>query len=242
MYAIFRKEINTFFSSLIGYIVIAVFLIGNGIYLWFLPGENIFDRMTASLDQLFYVGPFVFWFLIPAITMRSFAEERKSGTIEILSTQPITDMQIVLGKYLAGLVLVLFSLLPTLVYYYTIYTLALPAGNIDSGAIWGSYLGLLFIGATYLSIGIFASSVTDNQIIAFIISLVLCFVFYSFLDLIRSIPFFIAIDTILEALSINTHYISISRGVLDTRDFVYFLSFITAFLFMTKTVIQSRRY
>ncbi len=242
MLAIFRKEINLFFSSLIGYIVIAVFLIGNGIYLWFLPGENIFDRMTASLDQLFYVGPFVFWFLIPAITMRSFAEERKAGTIEILSTQPVTDMQIVLGKYFAGFILVLFSLLPTLVYYYTIYVLALPAGNIDSGAIWGSYLGLLFLGATYLSIGIFASSITDNQIIAFIISLILCFFFYTFLDLIRSITFFIAIDPILDALSINSHYVSISRGVLDTRDFVYFLSFITAFLFMTKTVIQSRRY
>jgi ABC-2 type transport system permease protein len=242
MYAIFKKEINLFFSSLIGYITIGVFLLLNGLFVWVLPEFNVFDYGFATLDSLFDIGPFVFMFLIPAITMRSFAEEQKNGTIEIISTKPVTDFEIVMGKYLAGLVLVLLSLLPTILYYYSIYQLANPVGNVDSGATLGSFIGLLFIGATYLAVGIFASSLTDNQIVAFIIGMFLCVFFYFLLDKLRMIEMLKPADSFFDALSIKSHYTSISRGVLDTRDLVYFLSFIGVFLLMTRTVIQSRKW
>ena len=242
MLAIFKKEINLFFSSLIGYISIGVFLALTGMFMWILPNFNIFDYGFASLEQLFTIGPYVFWFLIPAITMRSFAEEQKTGTIEIISTKPITDFQIVAGKYLAGLVLILFSLLPTLLYLYTISDLAMPQGNVDSGAAWGSYLGLFFIGGAYLAIGLFASSITDNQIVSFILGMFLCFFFFQLLDFMKEISFLTSFDTFFDAISLQYHYNSISRGVLDTRDLIYFLSFIGVFLFSTKTVIASRKW
>src|ERR1039458_7760512 len=242
MLAIFKKEINLFFSSLIGYISIGVFLALTGMFMWILPEYNIFDYGFATLDQLFTIGPFVFMFLIPAITMRSFAEEQKTGTIEIISTKPVTDLQIVTGKYLAGLVLILFSLLPTLLYLYTISDLAYPRGNVDTGAAWGSYLGLLFIGGAYLAIGLFASSITDNQIVSFILGMFLCFFFFQLLDFMKEISFLTSFDAFFDAISLQSHYTSISRGVLDTRDIVYFLSFIGIFLFSTKTVIQSRKW
>lgn len=241
MYAIFKKEITLFFSSLIAYISIGVFLLLTGIFLWVLP-DNILSNGYASLDKLFSIGPIVFLFLIPAITMRSFAEEQNTGTIEILATKPVTDFQIILGKYFAGLVLVIFSLLPTLFYYYTISHLAVPAGNVDHGATIGSYLGLLLVGAAYLAIGIFASSVTDNQIVAFILGLTICFFFFMFLDYLPDLALFKSADWLLDIFSIQSHYTSISRGIIDTRDIVYFLSFITVFLFFTRTIIQRRRW
>jgi ABC-2 type transport system permease protein len=179
---------------------------------------NVFDGKYATLEELFSIAPFVFIFLIPAITMRSFAEEQKTGTIEILSTKPVTDFQIVFGKYLAGLVLIMFSLLPTLLYFYTVYDLAVPTGNVDTGATWGSYIGLVFLGGSYLAIGLFASSLTDNQIVSFIVGMFLCFFFYQLLDYLRSLSFLQGADNIFEALSIQTHYTSISRGVVDTRE------------------------
>jgi len=242
MLAIFKKEINLFFSSLIGYISIGVFLVLTGMFMWVLPNFNIFDYGYATLDQLFNIGPNVFLFLIPAITMRSFAEEQKNGTIEIISTKPVTDFQIVLGKYLAGLVLVLFALLPTLLYFYTVSDLAFPKGNVDAGAAWGSYIGLLFVGGAYLAIGLFASSVTDNQIVSFILGMFLCLFFFQIVDWLKEISFLTSFDAIFDALSLQSHYTSISRGVLDTRDLVYFLSFISVFLFSTKTVIASRKW
>ena len=242
MIAIFKKEINLFFSSLIGYISIGVFLALTGMFMWILPQYNIFEYGFATLDQLFTIGPFVFLFLIPAITMRTFAEEQKTGTIETISTRPVTDFQIVFGKYLAGLVLILVSLLPTLLYFYTIYDLAYPVGNVDTGAAWGSYLGLLFIGGAYLSIGLFASSLTDNQIVSFILGMFLCFFFFQLLDFMKEISFLTPFDSVFNALSLQSHYTSISRGVLDTRDLVYFISFIGIFLFSTKTVIASRKW
>jgi ABC-2 type transport system permease protein len=242
MLAILRKEITLFFSSLIGYIAVAVFLIGIGLFVWVLPDYNIMDYGYATLEQLFKLGPFVFLFLIPAITMRSFAEEQKTGTIEILSTKPVTDFQIVMAKFLAGMVLVLLSLIPTLLYYYTVSHLAVPQGNIDSGATWGSYIGLLFLGGTYVAMGLFASSVTDNQIVAFIFGMFLCFFFYQLLDLMQGMAVMKSVAPLMAALSIQNHYTSISRGVLDTRDLVYFISFIAIFLIFTKTVIQSRKW
>jgi ABC-2 type transport system permease protein len=242
MLAIFRKEITLFFSSLIGYIAIGVFLVITGLFLWVLTDFSIFDNKYATLEQLFTIAPFVFMFLIPAITMRSFAEEQKTGTIEILSTKPVTDFQIVFGKYMAGLVLVVFSLLPTLLYFYTVYYLATPVGNVDTGATWGSYIGLLFLGGSYLAVGLFASAITDNQIVSFIVGMFLCFFFFQLLDYLRDLPILQGAGEVFEALSIQTHYTSISRGVVDTRDLVYFLSFIAVFLFGTKTVIGSRKW
>jgi ABC-2 type transport system permease protein len=242
VFAIFRKEITLFFSSLIGYIAIGVFLVFTGLFMWVLNDFNVFDNEYATLEQLFEIAPFVFLFLIPAITMRSFAEEQKTGTIEILSTKPVTDFEIVFGKYLAGLVLIMFSLLPTLLYFYTVYELAVPQGNMDTGATWGSYIGLVFLGGAYLAMGLFASSLTDNQIVSFIVGMFLCFFFYQLLDYLRGLSFFESADIVWESLSIKTHYTSISRGVVDTRDLVYFITFIAVFLFGTKTIIGSRKW
>ena len=179
MYALFKKEINVFLNSLIGYIVIIVFLVVIGLFLWVVPLQfNILDFGYASIDGLFILAPFVFLFLIPAITMRSFADERKSGTIELLMTKPLTDLQVILAKYFAGVVLVIFSLVPTLIYFISVYRLGLPVGNLDMGGMWGSYIGLLFLGSTFVAIGIFAYSVSDNQIVSFIIAVFFCAFFY----------------------------------------------------------------
>lgn len=243
MLSIFKKEINLFFSSLIGYIAIAVFLLATGLFLWVFPDTNLLDFGYSNLDGFFGMAPWVFMFLIPAITMRSFSEEIKSGTIELLSTKPLTDLQIILGKYFAALSIVLLSLLPTLIYFYTVWTLGSPVGNIDTGATWGSYIGLLMLGAVFVAIGIFASSVTDNQIIAFIAGMFLCFFFYIAFDYLSKIGIFIGkIDDIIQLIGINAHYVFISKGVLDTRDVIYFLTIIIAFILLTKTVLQSKKW
>lgn len=201
--------------------------------MWVFPDTNVLDYGYSNMDTLFTMAPFVFIFLISAITMRSYSEEKRMGTFESLVTKPISDLQIVLAKYLAGLFLVLFSLLPTLIYYYTIYQLGAPKGNIDSGAIWGSYIGLLLLGSCYVAIGLFSSSLTENQIIAFITSMFLCFFCFTAFEQISKLSIFSPIDYLLEWLGINYHYESISRGVLDTRDLVYFLSFTALFLGLT---------
>lgn len=239
---IFRKELNLFFSSLIGYIVITVFLTVTGLFLWILPDVNVFDFGYASLEEMFQVAPWIFMFLIPAITMRTYAEETSSGTIEILATKPLSDGRIVMEKYLASLVLVLFALLPTLLYFYTVYMLASPAGNVDTGATLGSYLGLIFLAGAYAAIGNFASSLTKNQIVSFILAVLLCFIFFALLEWLRGFTLTSGIDPMLEALSMKSHYQSLSRGVLDTRDAAYFLSIIALFLVFTKTIIESRKW
>ena len=171
MYTLLLKEVNNFLSSLIGYIVISVFLLINGLFLWVFGLDfNILDYGYSSIDGLFMLAPFVFLFLIPAITMRSFSDEKRSGTIELLLTKPLTDLQIILAKYFAGVLLVIFSLIPTIIYFITVYRYGLPPGNIDMGATWGSYIGLLFLGASFVAIGLFCSSITDKQVLAFIIS------------------------------------------------------------------------
>ena len=242
MFAIYKKEINSFFSSIIAYVVIIVFLTVNGIFLWVIPDTNIFDFGYSTLDPLFEIAPYVFMFLVPAITMRSFAEERKAGTLEILLSKPITDFQLIMGKYLANLSLVLFSLLPSLIYFFTVYQLSVPAGNMDIGGTWGSYIGLFFLGAIYVSFGIFASVINDNQIISFITALFLCFLFYTLIDLFRGLIMISPIDPFLEFLSINTHYVSISRGVIDSRDIIYFISMSAFFLILAQLVIEKRKW
>lgn len=243
MITLLRKEVSGFLSSLTGFIVISVFLLINGLFVWVFPLEfNILDYGYANLDGLFMLAPFVFLFLIPAITMRSFSDEIKSGTIEMLLTKPLSDLQIILAKYFAGVILVFFSILPTLIYFITVYQLGLPKGNLDIGGTWGSYTGLLFLGAAFVAIGIFCSSITDNQIISFILAVFLCGFVYIGFDMIYSFSFFGKFDLFIKTLGIAGHYTSMSRGVIDTRDLLYFLSVIAIFILLTKLKLESRKW
>lgn len=244
MFALIRKEINGFLNSLIGYIVIFVFLLTIGLFLWVFPDSsfNILEAGYANLDPLFIITPWVYLLLIPAITMRLFSEEKKTGTIELLLTRPLTEMQVVIAKYLAGVILVLISLVPTLIYYFSVSSISLPAGNLDSGAIWGSYIGLLLLGACFVSIGLFSSSLADNQVVAFIISFFLCLFCFKGFESIAGLFGMSKSATIIFDLGINAHYLSLSRGVIDTRDIVYFVSVILFFLFLTRTIIESRKW
>lgn len=243
MFTLFKKELNGFLDSLIGYIVIVVFLLVIGLFLWVFPLQfNIFDFGYANIDGLFLLGPFVFLFLIPAITMRSFADEKRSGTLELLMTQPLTDLQVILAKFFAGVVLVIFSLIPTLVYVYTVYRLGLPPGNLDLGSIWGSYIGLVLLGGTFVSIGIFASSLSDNQIVSFILAVFLSFFMYIGFEFIYTFVISGKTGLLIRSLGLNDHYSSMSRGVIDTRDLIYFLSVMALFILLTKVRLESRKW
>ncbi|MCB0410048.1 MAG: gliding motility-associated ABC transporter permease subunit GldF [Flavobacteriales bacterium] len=246
MFTLYLKEIRSFLSSLIGYMAIGVFLTLLGVFLWIIPteagGANILDNGFANIDPLFYIGPWVYLFLIPAITMRTFSEEKKTGTIELLLTRPLTDFQIVMAKYLAGFSLVIISLLPTLIYYYSVHVLGYPKGNMDTGAMWGSYIGLLMLGAGFVAIGVFASSISENQVIAFIIALLLCFFMYTGFDFISQASLFGGLSPVIKGLGINEHYLSLSRGVVDTRDVIYFVSLIAVFILLTKLNLESRKW
>lgn len=243
MIVLLKKEINVFLNSLIGYIAILFFLLSISLFMWVIPmGLNIFDNGFANIDTLFTIAPWVFLFLIPAITMRTFADEKKSGTIELLLTRPLSDLQIILAKYFSGVILVVISLLPTLIYYYSVYHLGNPVGNIDTGGMWGSYIGLLFLASAFVSIGIFASAISNDQVTAFIMALFLCFVSYTGFEYISSLDLFGKIDNLILSLGINEHYISMSRGVIDTRDVVYFISLNALFIIATRTVLESRKW
>jgi len=243
MIALWKKELITFFSSLTGALVIAVFLVLNGLFLWFIPGNlNILYGGYANLEGLFYLAPWLYLFLVPAVTMRLFADERKTGTIELLLTRPLTDFQVVTGKFLAGFSLVILSLLPTLIYFYSIMQLAQPAGNVDTGAIWGSYIGLVLLAGAYVSIGVFTSAITDNQIVAFVLAALLAFVFYSGFEALASVPLFSDADSFLVQLGIASHYESVSRGVVDLRDILYFLGLMIVFMGLSRLVLSSRKW
>ncbi len=235
MYSLFKKEIKIFFGSLIGYLAILVFLLVTGLFLWVFPGEyNIPESGYATLEGLFSLAPWLYLFLIPAITMRFFADEKRTGTLEILLTRPISDFQIIFAKFLAGMVLVTFSLLPTLLYFLSVYLLGNPVGSIDTGATWGSFFGLFFLAAIYLAIGIFASSLTDNQIVSFILAMGLSFVFYLGFDFIASSGIPYLLEQVFGWMSINNHYLSASRGVIDLRDLIYFTGMTFLFLWFTR--------
>lgn len=245
---LYIKEIRSFLSSLIGYVAIGVFISLIGAFMWLIPSEstggmNVMENGFANIDPLFALAPWVYLFLIPAITMRTFSEEKKTGTIELLLTRPLSDFQIVMAKYFAGFTLVIISLLPTLIYYYTVSKLAADQHvGIDTGGMWGSYIGLLFLGAGFVSIGIFASAVSENQVIAFIIALLLCFFCYTGFEYIARSGLFGRYDALVKSLGITEHYISMSRGVIDTRDMLYFVSVIAIFNISTKLVLQSRKW
>lgn len=241
-YVFFKKEIASFFGSLTGYIVISIFLIANSLFLWVFPGEyNVLDSGYANLDTLFFMAPWIFLFLVPAVTMRLFAEEKRTGTVELLYTRPLSDLQIVLAKYSAGITLVVFSLIPALLFFITVGLLGDPAWNIDTGAFWGSFIGLFFLAAVYVAIGVFSSSITDNQIIAFLLAMILSFFFYMGFEAISNLELWGNFSNTINNLGINAHYKSMSRGVLDTRDIIYFIAVATIFLISTKAVLVKSR-
>lgn len=242
MLSLFRKEINSFFSSITGYVVIMIFLLVNAFFFWVVPDNNIISYGYADMNIFFENAPYIFLLLIPAVTMRSFAEEKSIGTIESLITKPISETNIIMAKYLASVVLVIFAILPTFTYYFSLYSVGNPPGNIDSGAVMGSYLGLLLLGSIYISIGLFASSLTDNQIVSLLLSIVLCLVITEGFNIIGSLTFFKAFNLFILEMGVLPHYVSISRGVIDTRDMVYFLSANAFFLLCTKTVLQKRKW
>jgi ABC-2 type transport system permease protein len=241
MFAIFKKEIAGFFSSFTGYAVIAVYLLVNSLFMWIFPGEwNIFDSGYAGLDTLFLLSPWIFLFLVPAITMKMFAEEKRLGTIELIFSRPVTERGIIWGKYLASVVLVLLALLPGIIYYVSVYKLGDVPGNIDKGGTMGSYIGLFFLAAVYASAGIFASSLTDNQVVAFIFAVMLCFIMYMGFDFAAYLPALKNIDEFIIGLGINEHYKSVSRGVIDIKDVVYFLAVVVIFNEATRLFLLSR--
>ncbi len=235
MYSILKKEITTYLSSMVAYVTIGCFLLVLGLLLWVYPESSILDYGYAALDNLFNTVPYLFMFLVPAITMRSLAEERREGTFELLATRPLTNWQIVMGKFWAGVLIVLFALLPTLIYYYSVYSLGNPTGNIDSGGVTGSYIGLFLLGSAFTAIGLFASALSKNQIIAFTIAIFLCFFFFSGFE---SLSGLLSLQSLnLPDLGINQHYLSISRGVLDTRDLAYFIVLTGLFIGLTLLVL-----
>jgi ABC-2 type transport system permease protein len=243
MYSIFLKEIKGYFSSLVGYVVVIVLLITCGLFMWVLPATNLIDFGFLSMDKFFAFAPWVLLFLIPAITMRMFPDELKSGTIEILLTKPVTEMQIILGKYFASLALVLIALLPTFIYVLSMRFLASEGHTMDTGGIIGSYIGLFFLAASFTAIGIFTSALTPNQIIGFLASFIGCLIFYFGFEAISKIPSFSGgIDYVLSAIGLASHYNNISRGVIDTRDLIYFTSVVTIFILATQLLLKKRNW
>jgi ABC-2 type transport system permease protein len=235
MFALIKKEITSFFASPIGYLVLAIFLIINGLFLWLFRNEfNILDYGFADLSSFFTLAPWVLIFLIPAVTMRSFSEEKRQGTLELLLTRPISKLQIVLGKYFGAVVLIILALIPTLLYLYTVYQLGNPTGNLDLASAIGSYIGLLFLVASYTAVGVFSSSLSKNQIVAFLISVFSCLFFYIGFE---SLADFISVD----ALGMKAHYQSLSRGVIDTRDLIYFITLSVLFILLTTLGINSEK-
>ena len=240
MLSICKKELHQFFSNLTGYIAIVLFLLVNGLFLFVLKDSNLFDFGYATLDKFFELAPWVLIFLVPAIAMRSLSEEIKSGTFEILRTKPLTCRQILLGKYVSILLVLLFVIVPTFIYVFTIKTLS-ANGSIDSGGIVGSYIGLFLLAAVFAAISLCCSSFTGNAVVAFLVSAFACLILYFGFNAASKLPAFRGgADYYIEMLGIDFHYQSISRGLLDSRDVVYFASLITLFLFITEKKLQRR--
>lgn len=243
MRSILFKEIGSFLSSLTGYISVTIFLVVSGLFMWVFSETSVINYNYASIGQLFTVAPLVFLFLIPAITMNAFSEEKQQGTLELLNTKPLSDWQIVGGKYFASLVLVLMALIPTVIYYFSVYQLGSPKGNIDSGAVIGSYIGLFFLAAIFAAIGIWISSLTSNQIVAFISTAFMCFIFYWAFEFLSQLPVFYGkSDALIKNIGIDTHYENISKGRIDSRDVIYFISVIGLFLWLTIVSLDRRKW
>lgn len=242
MKAIIKKELNAFFASQIAYLVVGVYLVINGLFLWVFDGDlNILHAGFADLSSYFFIAPWIFLFLIPAITMRSFSEEQSTGTFEILKTKPISNYQIVFGKFFAAVLLVLFAVAPTITYVYSIYELGNPVGNINLGSTIGSFIGLILMASTYVSIGIFASSITNNQIVSFIVAVFLSFCFFYGFEAISNFSLFGKYDTLIQKFGLTYHYNSLAKGVVDTRDLLYFVTVSLFFITLTKRSIAGEK-
>lgn len=242
MIHILRKEINLFLNSLIAYVIITVFLTGTGLILWVFPESSVLEYGFADMTSFFSLCPYIFMFLVPAVTMRMFSEEKRAGTMELLLTKPLRDIDIILGKYFAGVFLVAFSLLPTLLYFFSIRYLGNPVGNVDTAGVIGSYFGLFLLGAAFTAIGIFSSSFTENQVTSFVIAVFLSFfLFYGF-NAISTLGLFSGIADFVDQLGILYHYNSLSKGLIDTRDVIYFLSVIGIMILLTNLILRARKW
>lgn len=242
MFTIFKKEVNQFLNSLLGYMVLVIFVVATGLLFWVFPDTNVLDNGFADMSGFFGLTPFVFIFLIPAITMRSFAEEKKSGTLEWLLTKPLSEWDILLGKFFACLFLVFLALIPTLLYFGSLWILGAPKGNIDAAGVSGSYLGLFMLASVFTSIGIFGSSITDNQLVAFIFSGFISFLMYFGISAAASIDVWSSISTYIQFFGLDYHYQALGKGLIDIRDVFYFLSATLVLLFLTRLILSSRRW
>ncbi|HET9057288.1 MAG TPA: gliding motility-associated ABC transporter permease subunit GldF [Chitinophagaceae bacterium] len=241
MWSIGKKELGQFFSSLTGYITIIIFLLLNGLFLFVFNKSNILDDGYASMDKFFELAPWILLLLVPAVTMRLLADEFKTGTIELLKTRPLSSWQILTGKYWASLLVIVIALLPTLVYIISLKYLAAEGTVLDTGGITGSYIGLFFLCASFTAVGLCCSSLTNNAVVAFLLSAFTCFVLYFGFGALSQLPQLKAgADYYVEKIGINFHYQSISRGVVDSRDIIYFLSIILLFLFITEKNISKK--
>ncbi len=238
MFTIFQKEVNSFFSSLTAYIVMGVFLTTVGLMLWVFPNSNLLNYGYADLNSFFYITPYVLLFLVPAITMRAFAEEFRTGTIELLLTKPLTTWQLVMGKFWSNLALVLLTIAPTLLYYYTIYELGNPVGNIDSGAVFGSYIGLALLCAVFVAVGLWSSSLGDNQIVAFIVAVFVCFLMYVGVGALANLAFWGKWAYPLSWIALDQQYTDLGRGLIDSRNVIYLCSLTAFFLWITQKKIS----
>lgn len=240
MFIIFKKEVSTFFNSLIAYIVIGVFLLLTGLMFWLYPDTNILDYGYAEMDAFFQIAPYILLFFVPAVTMRMLSEEIKSGTIELLFTKPLSVWDIVFGKFLSCVFIIVLALLPTLIYYFSIYKLGNPAGNVDSASVFGSYFGLVLLASVYAAVGIFMSSLTKNQVVAFLLAAVCSYILFVGIEQFSAL-FSGSIQFFLSYLGLSFHYNSIGKGIVDSRDVIYFVSVSVFFLLLTLLSLNTIR-
>ncbi len=243
MFEIFKREIGGFFNSLTGYLVIIVYLLINSLFMWIIPGEwNIIDSAYAGIDTMFILSPWIFLFLVPAVTMKTIAEEKRSGTMEVLLSRPLSERQIIYGKFMGAVALVLLAMLPGLIYYVSVYYMGETPGNIDTGGTWGAYIGLFFLASIYAACGVFASSLSDNQVVAFIIAVLISIIMYIGFEIFSLVDGLKNIESSVSSLGINFHYKSMSRGVIDIKDISYFIISIIIFLEATRLVLLSSKW
>mgnify|MGYP002347952555 CR=1 FL=1 len=241
MLAIFQKEIGSFYNSLIAYIVMGVFLTAVGLIFWVFPDSNILDYGFADMNSFFSLAPYVLIFLIPAITMRSLAEESRNGTLELLLTKPIKNRDLVLGKFFANWVLVLLTILPTLLYYFSVYQLGNPVGNIDSAAVVGSYMGLLLFCGVLVAMGLWSSSLNDNQIVAFILAVFLGFIWYLGFSAVSKLLGSGALAELFSWIALDQQYSALGKGLIDSRNVIYLITLLAFFLYLTYWKVETLR-
>ncbi|SFE09161.1 gliding motility-associated ABC transporter permease subunit GldF [Spirosoma endophyticum] len=241
MLAIFRKEVNQFFSSPIAYIIMGVFLTALGLLLWVFPDTSLLENGYADMGTFFNLTPYVMLFLVPAITMRAIADEVRSGTLEWLLTKPVSRWGVVVGKFLASWLLVALTLLPTLLYYVSLYQLGSPAGNIDSAGVFGSYIGLILLSGVFVSVGLWASSLNDNQVVAFVLGVFFCFLLYAGLSALAGLSILGSVAYYLSSFALDEQYRALGRGVIDSRNVVYLFSLIILFLLLTANRLKASK-